>query len=100
MMSLRTRNRRRAASAFSTPAFGSRPVVATPLPSAHSDFSLKIGRGERLRHLVDDEADGVRSDIDDRNRLPRARAGSAAHERCSNMEASTALQSLEEGFGT
>ena len=69
MISRKTRKRRRAASAFSTPAFGRRPVVATPLPSAQSDFSLKIGRGDAAQTFVDDEANRVRPDVDDRERL-------------------------------
>ena len=47
MIEISTRNRRSAASAFSTPEFDSRPVVATPSPIAQSDFSLKIGVGAR-----------------------------------------------------
>ena len=46
---VRTRNLFSATSAFSMPGFDSLPVVTTPLPSAHSAFSLNDGIGARSR---------------------------------------------------
>ena len=66
-----TRKRCSAASALAVASSDRKPVVATPRPSPHSTFSLKIGVSARLSDLVGDEADRVRPDVDDRHRLAR-----------------------------
>ena len=74
------RKRASAASARSTASSPSWPVDATERPRPHSTFSLKSGVGAAHRALVDDEAHGVRADIDDADRLELANAALLAEQ--------------------
>ncbi len=70
------RKRRKASSAFSTASSPSLPVVATARPSPHRTFSLKSGCRGPHGALVDDEAHGVRPDIDHAERFELRDTGS------------------------